>query len=48
MKSFISTLLAAATLILGLAASAQSADSPRFGSSAWWQGMDRDGRGGRP
>jgi hypothetical protein len=43
MQTFISTLLAAAMLILGLAASAQSAD-PRFGSSAWWQEMDRDGR----
>jgi hypothetical protein len=45
MSSIISTLLAA--LILVLAASAHAAD-PRFGSSAWWQEMDRDGRGGRP
>jgi hypothetical protein len=48
MKAFISTLLSVSTLILVLAASAQSADSAQFGSGAWWQEMDRDGRGGRP
>ena len=48
MKAFIPTLLTVSTLILVLAASAQSTDSAQFGSSAWWQEMDRDGRGGRP
>jgi hypothetical protein len=48
MKAFISTLLSVSTLILVLAASAQSADSAQFGSGAWWQEVDCDGRGGRP
>jgi hypothetical protein len=48
MKAFIPTLLTVSTLILVLAAIAQSTDSTQFGSSAWWQEMDRDGRGGRP
>jgi hypothetical protein len=47
MKAFIPTLLTV-TLILVLAASAQSTDSAQFASSAWWQEMDRDGCGGRP
>jgi hypothetical protein len=48
MKVFISALLAVSVLGLVLAADAQSADNPRFGSGSWWQDMDRDGRGGRP
>jgi hypothetical protein len=47
MSSFISALLAVSMLVSALAATAHAAD-PRFGSSAWWQEMDRDGRGGRP
>jgi hypothetical protein len=47
MSSIITTLLAVSMLVLVLAATAHAADQ-RFGSSAWWQEMDRDGRGGRP